>query len=197
MKKIETLRRQVKDYCMQGTMNTKELNHRYPILVVEDDPLARKILVSSLVKAGHKVTSVANGRKALELFKEKYFPIVLTDWIMPEINGLELCKAIREDQAQGYVFIIILTCMDSKDDIVVGLESGADDYLSKPYNQAELKSRIKTGIRILELERSLKKANDEIHYFPVSGHGSGTAVFSVDSQGQGVFRRPQRIAAVD
>ena len=132
-----------------------------PILVAEDDPVSRKLLEKTLVKAGYKVVSVENGRKALEVFKETFFPIVLTDWMMPEMDGLELCRAIREDTSKGYVFIVLLTVKDSKDDIVLGLEAGADDYLTKPFNNAELIARIKTGIRILELERALKQANEE------------------------------------
>ncbi len=132
-----------------------------PILVAEDDPVSRKLLEKTLVKAGYKVVSVENGRKALEVFKETFFSIVLTDWMMPEMDGLELCRAIREDTSKGYVFIVLLTVKDSKDDIVSGLEAGADDYLTKPFNNAELIARIKTGIRILELERALKQANEE------------------------------------
>ncbi|MDL1963117.1 MAG: diguanylate cyclase [Deltaproteobacteria bacterium] len=133
----------------------------FPILVAEDNPVSRKLLEKTLVKAGHKVVSVENGRKALEVFKEVFFPIVLTDWMMPEMDGLELCRAIRKDTSKGYVFIVLLTAKDSKDDIVSGLEAGADDYLTKPLNNAELIARIKTGIRILELERALKKANEK------------------------------------
>jgi len=131
-------------------------------LLAEDNPVTRKLLEKTLHKAGHDVTSVENGRKALDLFKEKFFPIVLTDWMMPEMDGIELCRAIRKNRSDGYVFIVLLTSKDSKDDIVSGLEAGADDYLTKPSNRAELIARIKTGIRILELERSLKRANEEI-----------------------------------
>jgi len=133
----------------------------FPILVAEDNPVSRKLLEKILVKAGHKVVSVENGRKALEVFKEVFFPIVLTDWMMPEMDGLELCRAIRKDTSKGYVFIVLLTAKDSKDDIISGLEAGADDYLTKPLNNAELIARIKTGIRILELERALKQANEK------------------------------------
>ena len=139
-----------------------EMKNSFPILLVEDDPVSRKMLERTLLKAGYQVTSVENGQKALDLFKEKFFPIVLTDWVMPEINGLELCKEIRNVNSKGYVFIVLLTSKDSKDDMVIGFEAGADDYLVKPPNYAELKARLKTGMRILELERSLKKANEEI-----------------------------------
>jgi len=149
-------------------MKEKEPRPHFPILIVEDDPVSRRLLEKTLVKAGHEFVSVENGRKALEKFKERFFPIVLTDWMMPEMNGLELCRAIRERTNTGYVFTVLLTAKDSKDDIVAGLEAGADDYLTKPVNQAELIARIKTGIRILELERSLKRANEEIRILSIT-----------------------------
>ena len=149
-------------------MKKKEPRSHFPILIVEDDPVSRRLLEKTLVKAGHEFVSVENGRKALEEFKERFFPIVLTDWMMPEMNGLQLCRAIRERTNTGYVFTVLLTAKDSKDDIVAGLEAGADDYLTKPVNQAELIARIKTGIRILELERSLKRANEEIRILSIT-----------------------------
>jgi PleD family two-component response regulator len=144
------------------------MNQLFPILLAEDHPTTRKVLEKTLIKAGHKVSSVENGRQALELFKQKFFPIVLSDWMMPEMTGLELCRAIRKNASDGYVFIVLLTSKDSKDDIVLGLEAGADDYLTKPTHPAELLARIKTGMRILELERSLKKANKEIRALSIT-----------------------------
>ena len=149
-------------------MNINDANGRFPILVAEDDPVARKILKRTLITEGHEVVSVENGRKAFDLFKERFFPIILTDWMMPEMNGLELCRAVRNHKTSGYVFVIILTSKDSKKDIVTGLNSGADDYVNKPFNPPELKARIKTCMRILELERSLKKANENIRILSIT-----------------------------
>jgi two-component system, cell cycle response regulator len=134
----------------------------FPVLLAEDQEISRKLTEKILCKAGINVTSVENGKKAFELFKKHFFPIILSDWMMPEMDGIELCRAIRSTQSAGYVFIILLTARDSKEDIIAGLEAGADDYLAKPFNPGELKARIKTGMRILDLERSLKKANEEI-----------------------------------
>ena len=145
------------------------MKYSYPILVAEDNQVSRKLLEKSLVRAGHEVITAENGHKALDVFKERFFPIVLTDWMMPEMDGIELCRAIRNmTKESGYVFIIILTAKDSKGDIVTGLEAGADDYLTKPVNQTELIARIKTGIRILDLERSLKKAHDEVRVLSIT-----------------------------
>ena len=140
------------------------MNHRFPILIVEDDRLSRKFLETTIRKTGNEVVSVENGKKALEIMSERFFPIILTDWMMPEMDGIELCKAIRKNSNASsiYVYIILLTVRDSQDDIITGFEAGADDYLTKPVNLAELIARINTGKRILELERSLKRANEEL-----------------------------------
>jgi diguanylate cyclase (GGDEF)-like protein len=138
------------------------LKNDFPILVAEDNPVSLKLLEKTLEKAGYEVSTARDGREALGLFNERFFPIVLTDWMMPEMSGPELCRAIRGKTGNGYVFMILLTAKDSKEDIVEGLEAGADDYLTKPFNRAELMARLKTATRILDLERSLKRANEEI-----------------------------------
>jgi diguanylate cyclase (GGDEF)-like protein len=94
--------------------------------------------------------------------------MVLTDWMMPEMNGIELVRAIRNHDTSGYVFIVFLTSKDAKDDIIAGLEAGADDYLTKPFHNSELMARLKTGQRILDLERSLKQANEDIRILSIT-----------------------------
>ncbi len=140
----------------------------FPILVVDDDAVSRTLVKKHLTKAGFAADSAANGSEALELFDKNFYPIMLTDWMMPEIDGPQLCRLIREKKTDGYVFIILITARDSKTDIVSGLESGADDYLTKPIHPAELIARINTGIRILKLEKSLKNANEEIRLLSIS-----------------------------
>lgn len=133
------------------------------ILVAEDDLTSRTILTGILKKWGHDPLAASDGREAWEMLKEPDAPkLAILDWNMPKMDGLELCRAIREDASGGYVFIILLTARNSREDIVTGLEAGADDYLIKPPDPAELTARIKNGMRILELERCLKKANEEI-----------------------------------
>ena len=90
-------------------------------------------------------------KRAISLLDQQFYPIVLTDWMMPEMDGPELCRNIRDRKMDGYVFIILITARDSKTDIVSGLESGADDYLTKPIHSAELLARINTGIRIPQI----------------------------------------------
>lgn len=140
----------------------------FPILVVDDDVVSRSVVEKHLNKAGFTVVTAPNGRQALSLFDNAFFPIVLTDWMMPEIDGPQLCRLIREKKTDGYVFIILITSRDKKTDTVVGLEAGADDYLTKPIHPAELIARINTGIRILSLEQSLKQANEEIRQLSIT-----------------------------
>jgi diguanylate cyclase (GGDEF)-like protein len=144
------------------------LKSDFHILVVEDNPIARKYLERKLKLAGYCVTSASNGREAVEAFDKKFFPIMLTDWMMPEMNGLELCQKIREKPTEGYVFMVLLTARDTTEDIIQGLEAGADDYLTKPVNHAELIARINSGMRILKLEKNLKEANEKIKVLSVT-----------------------------
>jgi diguanylate cyclase (GGDEF)-like protein len=144
------------------------MENEFTILVVDDDIVSRRVVQKHLEKAGFGVVTADNGQNALKLFDQNYFPIVLTDWMMPGIDGPQLCRLIREKKTDGYVFIILITARDSKTDIVSGLESGADDYLTKPIHPAEMVARVNTGIRILKLEQSLKKANEEIRLLSIT-----------------------------
>ena len=98
--------------------------------------------------------------EALERMTERYYPILVTDWEMPEMDGVELCKAVRSLQLDGYVYALLLTARNSKEHIIAGLEAGADDYLVKPVHEPELVARLNTGRRILALEHSLRAANE-------------------------------------
>lgn len=144
------------------------MENRFPVLVVEDDSVSRMLLELTLVKAGYEVVCAKDGREALALFEKRFFPIVFTDWMMPEMDGLQLCRRIRENVSAGYVFIFLLTARDSRDDMIAGLEAGADDYLTKPFDRLEVFARLKTAIRILELEKSLKEANEAIRALSIT-----------------------------
>lgn len=149
------------------------ISYPFPILIVDDDQLLRRILETNLKTAGYDVIAAANGKDALDIFKSGYYPIVMTDWIMPEMDGLDLCRAIRKEDTEHYTYIILLTSLDSKNDIIAGLEAGADEYLVKPVNQNELRTRLKTARRILELESNLQKSLEKIRNLalvdPVTG----------------------------
>lgn len=138
------------------------MSDRFPILVVEDDATARCFLEKILKCAGYRVISADNGISAYAVLRQEFCPIVLTDWMMPEMDGLELCREIRNHNWPSYVFIIFMTARNSEEDIVNGLESGADDYLTKPLNASELIARLKTAERILNLEKSLVTEKEKI-----------------------------------
>src|SRR5208282_1292034 len=126
------------------------------ILIADDDALTRRILQKTLEQAAYEVVAVENGRMALERLSGKAGPrLALLDWLMPGSTGLQVCQEIRRHSERPYVYIILLTARTSKEDIVRGLEAGADDYLTKPFDLEELKARLRCGERILKLEDKL------------------------------------------
>jgi len=129
------------------------------ILLAEDDPVTRMLMTRFLNKAGYEVDAVANGSEALDKMTARYYPMLVTDWEMPEMDGVALCKAVRNMQLDGYVYALLLTARDAKEHIIAGLEAGADDYLVKPVHEPELIARLNAGRRILNLEHSLRVAN--------------------------------------
>jgi len=135
---------------------------RYPVLIAEDSKVSRIFLENTLSQIGYRVTAVQNGVEAMAAIRQQFFPILVTDWMMPEMDGPELCRTIRKANLPGYVYILLLTAKEDTEDIVTGLESGADDFLKKPFMQPELKARLSTGIRILNLERNLKNTLQEL-----------------------------------
>ncbi len=125
------------------------------VLIAEDDLTSRDILTALLEKNGYNVTAVENGKEALRLMRQPVPPhIVILDWLMPGIDGLEVCRRIRAIKTEIPTYIIMLTVKGNKDDIITGLDTGADDYLSKPYDPEELRARIDVGRRIVELEEN-------------------------------------------
>jgi diguanylate cyclase (GGDEF)-like protein len=141
------------------------------ILIADDDALSRRLLEKTLTLAGYEVTSVANGRQAVERLSEPDAPrLVLLDWMMPELDGPGVCQQVRKSRDHGYVYMILLTSRESKEDIVAGLESGADDYLIKPFDADELKARLRTGERILHLEDRLVEAREQMRFKATHDH---------------------------
>ncbi len=126
------------------------------VLIAEDDEVSRRILEYWLKKWGYQVIVAHNGRQAWEILNNQDAPrMAILDWMMPEMDGLEVCRLVREKEENEYIYIIMLTAKDTKHDIIKALDAGADDYINKPYYQGELQSRIKAGRRILELEKEL------------------------------------------
>jgi signal transduction histidine kinase len=132
------------------------------VLVAEDDAVSRWRLQHFLEQWGHEVTAARDGFEAWRLFLDGDFPVVITDWLMPEMDGVELVRRIRSDHPrghQGYVYLIFLTARTEKAAVVEGMEAGADDFLSKPFDLDELHVRLRAGERIIGLERSLAEQN--------------------------------------
>ncbi len=132
------------------------------ILVVEDEAINRKLVKKSLSTAGYEVIEAEDGLAAWELFQQEPFQLIVTDWMMPGLNGPELIHKIRESVQKNYTYIIMLTAMNDEENVVSGLESGADEYLTKPFNSRELIARIASGIRILKLEEQLMQARHQM-----------------------------------
>lgn len=126
------------------------------VLIVEDDPVSRRLLEVFLGKWGYEVKSTHNGIEAWESLHKPDAPsLVISDWMMPGMDGLELCRKIRDMERPEYTYFIIITAKEKVEDVIEGLEAGADDYLVKPFDQEELKYRIKIGERIIELEHRI------------------------------------------
>lgn len=135
------------------------------VLIADDEPVSLRLLERTLVRAGFEVTAVRNGRAAAEELCHPEGPrLALLDWMMPELDGPGVCCEVRKQRGASHVHLVLLTSKNSKQDIVIGLESGADDYLIKPFDPEELKARLHTGLRILQLEDSLLKAREEMLY---------------------------------
>lgn len=127
-----------------------------------------------LRRAGYEVEVAENGLQALERLRQQLFPILLTDWEMPTMDGVSLCRAVRAAQFDSYVYVILLTSRDGKANIIEGLEAGADDYLTKPVNDQELVARLQTAQRILRLEQSLRTANQRNLLMSITDALTGT-----------------------
>ena len=129
------------------------------VLIVDDSRAQRRILQMSLARWGYLVTEADSGEAALALCQARSFDIVLSDWVMPGMTGLELCKAFRTLPREGYGYFILLTSKSEKTEIANGLENGADDFLTKPVSSDELRARLRAGERIVGMQQELVEKN--------------------------------------
>ena len=118
-------------------------------LIVEDDPNSALAIVDVLVDEGCECVVAEDGCAALKHLDEHDFPVVISDWNMPRMDGFELCRAIRNKPSPDYTYFIMVTCRDAHEDVVRGLEAGADDYIAKPWSSQELRMRVAAGLRIV------------------------------------------------
>jgi two-component system cell cycle response regulator len=131
------------------------------VLVVDDDPVARRVLEASMRKAGYEPVMAIDGVDALRMLKLPDSPrLIVMDWLMPRLDGVSVCRELRAARQDPYVYILLLTGKDRHEEVVEGLDAGADDYMTKPCNLFELRARLRVGERILKLQDDLVASRD-------------------------------------
>lgn len=133
------------------------------ILIAEDHYVSRHLLERNLSNWGFQVTTAEDGDAAVRVLEsESAPPLAIIDWMMPKLDGLEVCRRIRAQVARPYIYLVLLTAKSHKEEIATGLEAGADDYVIKPFDPDELRARLKVGQRVVELERQLAKRVNQL-----------------------------------
>lgn len=133
------------------------------VLIADDDAVSRRLLESSLRRWGYDVVVAKDGLEALRILQSPDAPrLAVLDWLMPGVDGAQLCREVRRNKQEPYTYVLLLTGKRTKSDVVQGLESGADDYVTKPFDTQELKVRLRTGKRILYLQEQLISARDAL-----------------------------------
>ncbi|MGA8766028.1 MAG: diguanylate cyclase [Candidatus Acidiferrales bacterium] len=131
----------------------------FSVLVADDSPIYRKLVEHALAEDSCPVSFASSGHQAIEIFEREHPDLVITDWVMPDLTGIELCQRIRTGAQSSYTYIIILTSNAEKENVVKGLSAGADDYLTKPFHRDELLARVHVGRRLIDLHRQIEAKN--------------------------------------
>ncbi|MCC6651566.1 MAG: fused response regulator/phosphatase [Candidatus Eisenbacteria bacterium] len=129
------------------------------ILIVDDEPVNRLVLARKLTGWGHEVVQASDGAQAWDIMQREPFRMVITDWMMPEMDGVELTRRIRQSPAGGYTYVLLLTASSGTAALVEGMDAGADDFMVKPFQAEELRARLRAGERVLQLESDLAEHN--------------------------------------
>jgi two-component system cell cycle response regulator len=132
---------------------------RLKVLVADDSAVYRKLVEQAFADANYLLLVARSGQEAIDLISEHFPAIVITDWVMPDLSGIELCQRIRAGSQHPYTYVIILTSVSEKENVVRGLAAGADDYLTKPFHPEELLARVEVGRRLVELHRQVAAKN--------------------------------------
>jgi DNA-binding response OmpR family regulator len=127
------------------------------ILIADDDDFSRTLLAGVLESLSHEVTAVPDGQTAWDAVSRDYFPVLITDWMMPGISGPDLCRQIRRAQRENYTYIIVLTARAGKESYLEGMRAGADDFITKPFDEDQLAARLAVAERILGLRRHVSR----------------------------------------
>jgi len=161
------------------------------ILIAEDDPVLRRMLEALLVKSGYDVVAVADGLQALRVLEGEDAPsLAVLDWVMPGLEGPQVCQRIRQRRDRPYVYILLVTALTQKGNVLQGLEAGADDYLTKPFDAQELRARVRVGLRILSLQQSLISAREELRF--QATHDALTGLFNRGAVLEAIHRERSR-----
>jgi len=133
------------------------------ILIAEDEPVSRRLLQNTLAKWEYEVVVCCDGQEAWQALQAQDSPqLAILDWMMPKMDGLSVCREVRRRTVEPYVYILLLTAKSQKKDLITGLEAGADDYLTKPFDAQELKVKVRAGRRILDLQTELINAREAL-----------------------------------
>jgi two-component system cell cycle response regulator len=143
------------------------------VLVVDDSPVARKLVEHALPKEEYTLLFASTGREALDLFVTNRPALVITDWLMPDLSGVELCERIRADAAARHTHIVLLTGVSEKTKVVKGLQAGADDYLTKPFHPDELLARVRVGRRLVEQSLEIEAKNRQLQQLALADELTG------------------------
>jgi diguanylate cyclase (GGDEF)-like protein len=155
-------------------------NQELRVLVVDDSPISRKLIEHSLAETPYRLIFAKEGLDALRVFAERPPDLVITDWVLPDIPGPDLCRTIRSQFATAYTYLVLLTNNSDKKSVAEGLAAGADDYLTKPFDGDELRARLGVGRRVIEMQREIeaktKALAQEARTDPLTGLANRRAV---------------------
>ncbi len=149
------------------------------VLVVEDDPYFQRVLQKRLAAEGYQVQTAADGRDGMKSIVTWEPDLVISDWMMPEVDGLELCQSVKTGLREGAPYFILLTAKGELSDRLLGLQTGADDYLVKPCDQAELLARVRAGLRIVLLTRELRETVARLQNDQARAAGTSPEAFRI------------------
>lgn len=135
---------------------------RFKVLIIDDSPVARKLVELPLLEKGYNLILATNGKSGVELFEKHRPDVVITDWMLPDLSGREVCQHIRSSSQDSYAYTIVLTAQTGKENLVEALALGADDYLTKPFHRGELLARVGVGARITGLHRQIETKNKQL-----------------------------------